>query len=219
MWWRRRKQSKYPLGTRAYGEWQLYADTVEGSSVVVDKKDNGHVYVVSWVNSEAVALEYLRGHDVRQEGYYRVVETPNRNLARDMVMIFDEADGALIEVPERTPLPELTASTTHCARCGYPILPAARVEFPCDGSDCGHPWHTADFADPTDKVILAGWGYRCTVCRSAACRACYEATGDQNWVTTQGLLLDPADERPKESAELARRVCWVCPSPVTIFDE
>jgi hypothetical protein len=99
-WWRRRQRG-YEPGVRAYGAWHLYADTVEGSSTVVDRKDSGQIYEVSWVKSEAVALEYLRRRDVRQEGYYVIVETPRRNLGRDMVMIFDEADGSLIEIPER----------------------------------------------------------------------------------------------------------------------
>ncbi|MEU6715037.1 hypothetical protein ABZ897_26535 [Nonomuraea sp. NPDC046802] len=219
MWWRRRKQSTYQPGTRSYGKWRSYADTVEGSVSVVDRKDNGQVYEVFWVKTEAVALEYLRRREVRQEGYYVIVETPYRNLGRDMVMIFDEADGTLIEIPERTPLPELRASSTHCVRCGYPILPSSHVEFSCDDPDCGHPWHTADFAQSADEVILAGWGYRCTKCRSAACRACYEATGSENLTTTHGFLLEPGDERPHAADEIMLRLCWLCRSPVTIFDE
>ncbi|MFC4008582.1 hypothetical protein ACFOY2_15230 [Nonomuraea purpurea] len=213
MWWRRRKQSTNQPGTRSY------ADTVESSASVVDRKDNGQVYEVFWVKTEAVALEYLRRREVRQEGYYVIVETPYRNLGRDMVMIFDEADGALIEIPERTPLPELRASPTHCARCGYPILPCSHVEFSCDDPDCGHPWHTADFGQSADEVILAGWGYRCTKCRSAACRACYEATGGENLTTTHGFLLEPGDERPHPADEIMLRLCWLCRSPVTVFDE
>lgn len=219
MWWRRRKQPTYQPGTRAYGKWRLYADTVEGSDTVVDRKDNGQVYEVSWVGTEAVALEYLRRRDVRQERYYVIVETPYRNFGRDMIMIFDEADGALIEIPERTPIPELTASPTHCARCGYTILPCTHFEFSCDDPDCGHPWHTADFAQSADEVIRAGMGYRCTQCRSAACRACYEATGGENLATTDGFLLEPGDEQPHPADEITLRLCWICRSPVTIFDE
>lgn len=219
MWWRRRRQSAYRPGTRAYGEWRPYADTVGGGDTVVDRKDNGRVYEVSWVRSEAVALEYLRGREVRQEGYYVIVETPHRRFGRDMVMIFNEADGAMIEIPERTPLAELTASPTHCARCGYPILPCARVESPCADPDCGHPWHTADFAESAEEVILAGRGYRCTKCRSAGCRACYEATGAENLGITHGFLLEPGDERPHPADEIVLRLCWICRSPVTVFDD
>lgn len=165
MWWRRRRQTTYEPGTQAYGKWRPYADSVENSANVMDIKDNGKVYEVSWVKSEAVALEYLRRRDVRQERYYVIVETPYRNLGRDMIMIFDEADGALVEIPERTPLAELTASPTHCARCGYPIMPcSSNFEFPCDDPDCGHPWHTVDFAQTADEVIRAGGG---TAARSA----------------------------------------------------
>ncbi|WP_028921905.1 hypothetical protein [Pseudonocardia acaciae] len=217
-WWRP-KQRAYQPGTQAYGQWRQYADTVEGSGIVVDRKDNGQVYEVSWVRSEAVALEYLRGRDVRLEGHYVIVETLGRNLGRDMIMIFDEADGSLIEIPERTPLPEPTPSTTHCARCGYPILPCRRVESGCDDPDCDHPWHTAEFAEGADELIRAGRGYRCTRCRSGACRACYEATGGENVTTTHGFLLEPGDERALPSEAITMRLCWVCRSPVTVFDE
>lgn len=219
MWWWRSKQGIARPGVRAYGQWRLYADTVEGSGSVVDEKDDGQVYVVSWVISEAVALEYLRGHDVRHEGVYVIVETPQRKFGRDMVMIFDEADGSLLEIPERTSLPELTPSSTHCARCGYPILPSSRVEYPCDGSDCDHPWHTADFAESTDEVIRSGLGYRCTKCRSAACRACYEATGSQNVRTTHGFVVGPGETEAHPADEITQRLCWICHAPVTIFDE
>jgi hypothetical protein len=215
MWWRRQKQA----GTQAYGAWRLYADTVEGSTTVVDRKDNGQVYEVSWVKTEAVALEYLRRRDIRREGYYVIVETPYRNLGRDMVMIFNESDGALIEIPERTPLPELTASPTHCARCGYPVLPHDRIVEPACGPDCGHPWHTTEFAQTAEEVILSGFGYHCTKCRSAACRACYEATGGENVATRSGFLLGPGDERSHPADEIMLRLCWICRSPVTIFFE
>ncbi|GAB2944949.1 hypothetical protein ACFMQL_33325 [Nonomuraea fastidiosa] len=220
MWWRRRKRSPYEPGVRAYGAWRVYADSVEGSDHIVDRKDNGHVYEVSWVKTEAIALEYLRRRDVRREGHYVIVETPHRDLGRDMIMIFDEADGSLIEIPERTPLPQPTPSPTHCARCGYPVLPVTDVTpSSCGDPDCGHPWHTADFAWSADRVILAGAGYRCTQCRSAACRACYEATGSEQTTITHGFLWDPDDEQPHPSDEILMRLCWICGSPVTILDE
>lgn len=168
MWWRRRQRGDRP-STRAYGQRHRYADTVELSDHVTDTKDNGHVYQVIFLKSEAVALEYLRHREVRQEGLYVIVETPQRNLGRDMIMIFDEADGSLVEIPERTPLPEPTPSPTHCARCGYPILPCEHLEIRCDDPDCGHPWHVAEFMQSADEITL--------------------------------------------------RRCWICQSPVTIFDE
>lgn len=219
MWWRGRKRAAHEPSTRAYGRLRLYADTVEDSGTVIDKKDDGQVYEVSWVRTEAAALDYLRGRDVRRERYYVIVETPVRNFGRDMIMIFDEADGTPIEIPPRTPLAEPAASATHCARCGYPVLPSSRVEFPCDGDpDCGHPWHTADFAQSAEEVIGAGLGYRCVTCRSAACRACYEATGDENRARTHGFVAGPDDERPKADVEIVHRLCWICRSPVTILD-
>lgn len=218
MRWRRSRRRESPPFILAYGAWRSYADTVEGSATVVETQDGGQVYEVSWVKSEAAALEYLRRRDVRQRSHYVIVETPHRSFGRDLIMIFDEADGSLIEIPERTPLPEPTPSTTQCARCGYAIMPSERVEFPCEGPDCGHPWHTADFAYGADEVIRQGLGYRCIRCRSGACRACYEATGSENRRTTSGFVFDEGDEQPHPSDEIVHRLCWVCQGPVTIFE-
>jgi hypothetical protein len=201
MWWSRRSRQQEPvqLSPYKYGRRWLYADTVEGSGTVVDRKDNGRVYEVHWVKSEAVALEYLRHRDVRQEGYYVIVETPGRDLGRDMIMIFDEADGSLIEIPERTPLPELQPSTTRCARCGYPVLPAQAM----NDEPVGPPGSivVVQFPQSPEEVVQKGMGYRCTSCRSAACAACYQATNEN---TDDGTLVHS---------------CWVCNSPVTSLTE
>jgi hypothetical protein len=207
----------------AYGAWRVYADSVEaGTHIVdrVDRKDNGHVYEVYWGTSEDIALEYPRRRDVRHEGHYVIVETPRRNLGRDMIMIFDEADGSLIEIPERTPLPRPTASPTHCARCGYPVLPVTDVApSSCDDPDFGHPWHTADFGWSAERVILSGAGYRCTQCRSAACRACYDATGGAQTTITRGFVRGEDDGRSHPSDAILMRLCWICGSPVTILHD
>ncbi|MQA93412.1 MAG: hypothetical protein GEV11_01805 [Streptosporangiales bacterium] len=184
----------------------------------MDRKDGGAVYEVYWVKSEAVALEYLRRRDVREEQYYVIVETPERNLGRDMVMIFDEADGAMLEIPSRTPLPELRASATHCSRCGYPILPCTLVGPGCTDPDCGHAMHVNDFAQSTFEVIVGGFGYRCISCDSAACRACYEATGEK--VSSTAAFRPAANpDLPHPGGDVRVFLCWACDSPVTAFSE
>lgn len=185
-------------GPREYGRRRYYADAVEASQCVLDKEESGRVYEVYWVKSETVALEYLRRRDVRQEGHYVVITTPGRRLGRDMVTIFDEADGTLIEIPERTPLPELRPSTTHCARCGYPILPGEAVDdVPGDP-----PESIVEFAQSPYEAVLKGFGYQCTKCGSAACAACYRATGEKTDVVGEGVQMHR---------------CWVCDSPVTAY--
>jgi hypothetical protein len=183
-----------PSGVHRYGRLRLYADTVESGSHVVDKKDNGRVYEVHWVRSEAVALEYLRRRDVRIEGYYVIVETPHRTLGRDMIMIYDEVTGSMIEIAARTPLPEPQPSPTHCIRCGYPVLPANATD--------DEPGTIIAFAQSPAELVYNGMGYRCTSCGSAACAACYQVTGEN---TVAG--------------EITWHRCWACESPVTAFTE
>jgi hypothetical protein len=183
-----------PPGVHRYGQLRLYAETVEGSSHVVDKKDNGRIYEVHWVRSEAVALDYLRRRDVRIEGYYVIVETPHRTIGRDMIMIFDEADGSMIEIAARTPLAEPQPSSTHCTRCGYPVLPAEAATE--------QPNTIVEFAQSPEDLIRMGMGYRCINCDSVACAACYEVTGENT-----------------EAGEIPWHRCWACQSPVTAFTE
>ena len=130
MWWRRRRQATYQPGTRAYANGAPTPTTVEGSSTVVDRKDNGRVYEkVSWARTEAVALEYCAAGTSAKSLLRQIVEMPYRNLGRDMKSDLRRGRGALIEIPERTPLPELSASPTRLRplRLPDPALRPLRV--------------------------------------------------------------------------------------------
>src|SRR4051794_29315111 len=64
------------------------------------------------------AFAFLRGLEIKEERHYAIVETPDGNFGKDLIMIFDERTQDLIELAERKPLARLQKSRTHCARCG-----------------------------------------------------------------------------------------------------
>jgi hypothetical protein len=192
--------------------------TVGNGQVVIDRKPSGAVYEVHRAANEAAALEYLRGRDVRDQKYYVIVETPGRNLGRDLIMIFDEADGSMLEVPERNPLPDLRPSTTRCARCGYAILPATLPPSQQPEEHGPFTYRAVFFGQPPHDVIRMGWGYRCIRCRSGACESCYQATiDDMGPVPESTTVVYTAGKQLHDDGLF--RTCWVCHNPVTAFTE
>jgi hypothetical protein len=57
-----------------------------------DKKDNGNVYEVYRSQSRATALSFLNAipQGVLPERHYVIVETPQGNVGKDMLGVFDE---------------------------------------------------------------------------------------------------------------------------------
>jgi hypothetical protein len=210
MRWRRRRDVALPeAGSPA---------AVGNGPVVIDRKPSGTVYEVHRAATEAAALAYLRGRDVRDEQYYVIVETPGRNLGRDLIMIFDEADGSLLEVPERNPLPDIRPSTTRCARCGYAILPATLAPAPEPEEHGPFTYRAVFFGHPPTEVIRMGWGYRCISCLSGACESCYQATIDDMGPIPESttVVYSPGGQLHDDGLF---RTCWVCKRPVTAFTE
>jgi hypothetical protein len=169
--------------------------TPEPSLVEIKRTASG-VYEVYRCANEAEALAFLRRRDVPQEKYYVIVETPLRNLGRDLFGIFDEKSEAQIEFPAHTPLREPVSSRTNCARCGYVVLPLREIESPT--SDV----HTVQMFTSLDELMESGFGYRCTGCSSLACASCYHST--------VGAIERDADGR-------LHLKCWVCGSPVKLL--
>lgn len=58
----------------------------------IDKKDNGWVYEVYTGQSRNSAIAFLQGipNGCIPEGHYVIVETPQGNLGRDVLGMFDE---------------------------------------------------------------------------------------------------------------------------------
>jgi hypothetical protein len=121
---------------------------------------DGNTYYVFTAPSRSQALEFLRAKEVKREREYFIVETPEGNFGKDLIMIFQEDSGEKIEFGIRRALPKLTKSKTHCARCGYPILPA------------GAGISGAKELILLDEMKEKGIGFLCFECRTAWCPFC-----------------------------------------------
>ncbi|MGH9386113.1 MAG: hypothetical protein ACRD2N_17685 [Vicinamibacterales bacterium] len=121
---------------------------------------DGNEYLVYTAVTRADAMSFLRSTPVKEERHYLIVETPDGSVGKDMIMVFDERTSEGLEFGTREPLPALTKSTSHCSKCGYPVLPAAP-------------------AVPGVKELLVldelkdkGVGLICVTCRAAWCPFC-----------------------------------------------
>lgn len=123
---------------------------------------DGNTYEIYVAPNKSVALSFLRETEVKEERKYVVVETPEGSFGKDMIMVFDEQTSEKIELGERKPLPKLRKSETHCARCGYPVLPAGRP-----------PYSTIELI-LLDELKEHGVGFYCSDCRTAWCPFCVE---------------------------------------------
>lgn len=141
----------------------------------------GDVYQVYRAPSRSRALDFLRGIEVREERTYVIVETPEGNFGKDLIMIFDESTSEKIEFGHRAPLPRLRRSKTKCTRCGYPVLPA------------DHRWPGRISAAPSvlEDLRDGGVGFYCTNCQAAWCPFCLtaEAAAECELCGTQMELL------------------------------
>jgi len=134
----------------------------EGVTFKEREVTDGNEYLVYVAATRSAAMSFLRSTPVKEERHYLIVETPGGNLGKDMIMIFDERTSEKLEFGTREPLPGLTKSTTHCSKCGYPVLPGGR-------------------AVPGVKELLLleelkdkGVGFVCSTCRAAWCPFCVQ---------------------------------------------
>src|SRR5450759_4854737 len=82
-----------------------------------ENTDNGR-YDVYEAKDRQSALQFLREVEVKEPFSYVIVETPAGNLGKDVISIYDDADGSTLELGARKPLPNRTISRTHCTNCG-----------------------------------------------------------------------------------------------------
>lgn len=100
--------------------------SVRGIDFKEKEVTSGNTYEVYTGPSRSAAMEFLRQTEVKEERHYVVVETPEGNVAKDLITIFNEGTQEFIEYGKREPLGELRPSMSSCARCGYPVLPAGQ---------------------------------------------------------------------------------------------
>lgn len=156
------------------------------------------VYLIEAFDSRAAALEFLRGCEVRDERVYVIAESPQGNLGKDLIMIFEEEDGAFVEIAERSALSAPEFSRENCSRCGYSVIPAAS---PFEGFSSDEPGVVTLILD-LQSMEQSGQGYQCTSCDGLACARCYQVT--------------PHTRAPDGSLDLR---CWLCGNEVDLFTE
>jgi hypothetical protein len=128
------------------------------------------------------ALAFLRGREVKDEGFYISVVTPSGTFGRDLLEIYDERTQERIEIPKRSPLPRLVKSLTRCARCGYTVLPISKEVLPkVDGPLEAVIPYDFDFQEE-------GLGYVCSDCQTVWCAHC---TGTHGHEATCGICRKP----------------------------
>lgn len=126
---------------------------------------NGNRYEVYRAKSKADAMAFLRAQEVREERRYIVVETPEGNIGKDLIMIFNEATNTKIEYGERRPLDKLCTTPGRCVRCGYTVLSAAAVGIAPEVTET----YTLLLLD---ELKEKGVGFVCAKCRALHCPFC-----------------------------------------------
>ncbi|TQL69323.1 hypothetical protein FB381_3228 [Nocardioides albertanoniae] len=190
---RSRRDQAGSSGARAFARKQFRISWPPGYAHRVPlrtESNSSGTYVVEKFPSRSSALDVLRGCDVRDERVYLIGETPEGNIGRDLVWIFEEQNGSFIEIAERTPLPEPVYSQTDCAHCGYTVLPMGDPGLSVDGP------MTASYLLVSSDVERAGQGFECEQCGALGCMHCYlrtsddvEATPDRRCWLCQGHML------------------------------
>lgn len=153
-------------------------------------------YLIESFESRSDALEFLRGCEVRDERVYVIAETPQGNLGKDLIMIFEERDGAFVEIAERGALPAPEFSRVDCGRCGYSVIPGD-LRLRDASSDQPARTHILDL----ESMERSGLGFQCTSCLALGCARCYRATLSVR--TSSGMDLR----------------CWLCSGEVAFFVE
>jgi hypothetical protein len=156
------------------------------------------LYLIEAFGTRSAALAFLRGCEVRDERIYVIAENPQGNLGKDLIMIFEEADGAFVEIAERSPLPAPRRSTEDCARCGYSVIPASHPgTIGIDTGEGAVEWLVA-----LDDMEMSGHGHQCLSCRALACARCYQSV--------------PQSLGPGGQLDLR---CWLCGGGTDVFTE
>ena len=125
----------------------------------------GSRYVVYTASSWQDAMMFLREQEVKEHLLYLIAETPEGNIGKDLISIFDEGNGKTLELGKRKPLRVPKKSETHCSRCGYFVMPGAplikgAVHYLC-----------------LEDMQPFGQGFFCHKCASVMCAFCITLEG------------------------------------------
>jgi hypothetical protein len=128
----------------------------------------GGVYHVHSGPDRGAAVAFLRQSPPQEELVYNIVETPQGNVGCDFIYLFEEADGKPLDFAPRARLEQApTPSKTHCAWCGFFVVPyerklprnAAAVQF--------YLTH-----DELAELAKTGEGLACRDCGLVTCILC-----------------------------------------------
>ncbi|MFD4941362.1 hypothetical protein ACFWNT_02215 [Streptomyces sp. NPDC058409] len=113
----------------------------------------------------AHALAFLRQAPVKDPYVYVVVETPEGNFGRDLMYLFEESNGKLIEFGSRVQSEDPVPSSTHCAWCGFYVVPF-------DLPEAARLASTLSVYLTVDEARDKGHGLHCDHCSHLQCAFC-----------------------------------------------
>ncbi len=146
-----------------YGHSSLYLGDVR--YLHSEKDSKGAVFHVHRARSRVEALDFLRQKPVRENLVYLIVETPQGNVGRDVIHIFEEQNGKPIEFGVRPRVAQPKPSTTNCAWCGFHIFPI-NMESVTSGPS------TVQLYLTIREMKNSGIGFRCESCALLQCAFC-----------------------------------------------
>lgn len=117
--------------------------------------------------SRAVALTFLRQNTPEEELVYTIVETPEGNVGCDFIYLFEESDGKPIEFVPRPSSKSPKRSTTHCAWCGFVVVPY-EMDLPTGTGSVELYWTLDEVAE----LGTTGRGLVCNECSLLHCIPC-----------------------------------------------
>ncbi|MFI6056124.1 hypothetical protein ACIBCO_39430 [Streptomyces violascens] len=99
---------------------------------------------------------------------YNIVETPEGNFGRDLIFLFHEADGKLIELGERPQSHSPAPSSARCAWCGFFVIP---YKVPVNDEKAGSLQLYLTY-DELAGLVKTGGGFHCRECLLLQCAVC-----------------------------------------------
>ena len=132
-------------------------------------------YRVYQAGDVATGLEFLRQNPVKEQAVCIIVVTPQGNVGRDFIYLFHEADGRLIELGTRLMSASPMRSDTHCAWCGFFVVPreVPRLRY---HEGIGSVRRVVSF--DLGKLYTAGMGFLCGDCHLLQCAVCSDLVHD-----------------------------------------